>query len=173
MQARLKDRSNIYWPSNIRNQFFNHKEWTLISESQPIYPVFHYSAHSFWLRGAITFHQSWKMASCHSPLQNRYNRSSISQVHQLDCRLADWGHYTWAVEPSSSLSAGFSVPKCWGFCASRMLVKCIQSTRQDGERPERLQEKMMLGARCCDQDTLHLIGNTPESPVGKGLPGAS
>lgn len=66
------------------------------------------------------------MASCHSPHQNRYNRLGISQVHWLDCRVADLGYCARAVEPSSQPSAGFSVPKCWAFCTRRVSVKCTQ-----------------------------------------------
>lgn len=38
--------------------------------------------------------QSWEMAPCHSPLQNRYNPSSISQVQGLGWALAELGHCT-------------------------------------------------------------------------------
>lgn len=50
-----------------------------------------------------------------------------------DCRVADSGYYAWAAEPCSQPSAGFSVPKCWAFCASRTQVRCTQSMRQMGK----------------------------------------
>lgn len=81
--------------------------------------------------------------------------------YRRDCRVADSGYYAWAVEPCSQPSAGFSVPKCWAFCASSEVHPVYEA---DGER----MRGRMLGAGCCSQDTLQLVGNTPDSPQEQG-----
>lgn len=105
------------------------------------------------------------MASCHSPHQNRYNRLGISQVHWLDCRVADLGYCARAVEPSSQPSVGFSVPKCWAFCTRRVSVKCTQPTMERGLRGW---VKMTWGAECCSQ-ALSSQGQCP-MPQKRGRP---
>lgn len=77
-----------------------------------------------------------------------------------------------AAEPSSSLRAGFSIPRCWDFCASRTSVRCTQATRQDGKRAERLPREdagsslLWPGHPPPHWEHIQLI-------LGKGLPGSS
>lgn len=64
--------------------------------------------------------------------------------------LAELGHCTAAAAQQQLL-------KCWCFCASRARVRGTQATRQDVERTERLQGRV-LGAQCCGQAIPHLTG---------------
>lgn len=104
--------------------------------------------------------QTWEMAPCHSPLQNRYNPSSISQVQGLGWALAELGHCT----------PGIFHPQVLGLLCKQNTCEVHPATRQDGWRAQRLQEKM-LGALCCGQDIPTSLGTHP-AHLGQGLPGA-
>lgn len=159
------DLNNIYWLPNTRNTFLIVKN-DLQSLKVTLSILASISAHSFWPRGAITLHQCWKMASCHSPHQNRYNRFGISQVHWLNCWVADLGYYAWAVEPCSQPSTGFSVPKSWAFCTHGEHMKCTQPTMGRGLRGW---VKMAHGAECCSQ-ALSMTGTVPDASEARQTP---
>lgn len=112
-------------------------------------------------------HQTWEMGPCHNPLQNRYNQSSISQVHGLGWALAELGHCTpAAAEPGSSLRAGFSHPYVLGFLCKQNTCE-VHPVHEAGWVKGRELPREDAESSLCGQDIPQLTGNTPSSP-GEG-----